>query len=144
MPDFNYTARRMSGERISGTLTAGSEREVVSMLSSQSLFPIEVKIEKQKQAIRFSHRVSSQTMSTVFSQLAGLLRSGVPLLKAMQILRDQSHNPSLTEVLSEVYSRVEDGEALGDAMSRYPRVFNEMSVNMARAGAEGGFLEVRL
>ena len=44
-------------------------------------------------------------------------------------------------MLDDVYRRVEDGSTLGEAMSRYPRVFSEMAINMVRAGGEGGFLE---
>lgn len=141
MPDFAYTARRSTGDKISGTLTAGSQREALAMLSGQELFPIEVVEEKARKAISFGKRVGGQEMATFYGQLAGLMRSGVPLLRSLEILRDQSHNSTLKEVMTDVYERVEDGEGLGEAMSRYPRVFNEMAVNMARAGAEGGFLE---
>jgi type II secretory pathway component PulF len=80
-------------------------------------------------------------MATTYSQLAALLRSGVPLLRSIRVIRDQTSNVRLQEVLDDVYRRVEDGATLAEAMSRYPRVFNEMAINMVRAGGEGGFLE---
>jgi len=57
------------------------------------------------------------------------------------VLGKQSNNKTLNNVLEEVRGRVEEGESLGAAMQRYPRVFSEMAVNMVKAGAEGGFLE---
>ena len=72
------------------------------------------------------------------------MKSGVPLLRAIGVIRDQVSNKGLKAVLEDVYHRVEEGATLGDAMSRYPRVFSELAVNMVRAGAEGGFLEEAL
>jgi len=57
------------------------------------------------------------------------------------VLSEQSSDPVLKEVIGEIRNRVEDGEPIGDAMARFPRVFSEMACNMVRAGTEGGFLE---
>jgi type II secretory pathway component PulF len=143
MPDFAYIARDMKGQRISGTLSAASEAEVVSVLSGRSLFPVEVAAEKRAadSPFRFGRGVKGQTMAMTYSQLAALLRSGVPLLRAIHVIREQSSHPLLREVLSDIYARVEDGSTLGDAMNRHPRIFSEMTLNMVRAGGEGGFLE---
>ena len=141
MPEFVYTARNLQGERITGSLTASTKQEVVSSLNKQSLFPVEVDQVKQSQAFRFGAGVRAQTMATFYAQLAGLLRSGVPLLRSIRILAQQSSNQTLSETLSKVESLVEDGETLGNAMSGFPKVFNDVAVNMARAGGEGGFLE---
>lgn len=143
MPDFAYTARNMSGERVSGRISAGSEREAVASLSAQELFPIDVNAEKEARA-RFGGRVGGQLMATTYSQMASLLRSGVPLLRTLRVLRDQSSNKTLSRVLADVHDRVEDGTTVADAMSRHPKVFNEMGVSMIRAGGEGGFLEEAL
>jgi len=65
----------------------------------------------------------------------------VPLLRSLSILRDQTKVASLKAALDDVIRRVEDGENLSNAFNRHPKIFSEMAVNMARAGAEGGFLE---
>ena len=141
MPDFAYVARDSSGQRVTGSVAAGSEREVLSILSGKSLFPISVTVEKAQSSPLGRKRVSGQLMATTYSQLASLLRSGVPLLRSIHVLRHQTSNARLREVLDDIYRRVEDGSTLGEAMSRYPRVFSEMAINMVRAGGEGGFLE---
>ena len=144
MPDFAYTARNLQGERVTGVLQAATEREVLSILSGQTLFPVAVVPQKQSSGVRWTRRVSGQTMATLYSQLAALMRSGVPLLKSLGVLRDQTSQHTLREVLDEVYRKVEDGATLADAMARFPRVFSELSVNMIKAGGEGGFLEEAL
>ena len=144
MPDFAYTARNLQGERVTGSVSASSEREVVSILSHQSLFPVDVTAEKAGAGLQFTRRVSGQVMATNYSQLASLMRSGVPLLRSLGVLRQQSSNKTLQQVLDDVYHRVEDGAPLGEAMARFPRVFSELAINMVRAGGEGGFLEEAL
>src|SRR5262245_21566442 len=141
MPDFAYIARDATGQKVMGTLTAATEREVLGILSGKSLFPVEVSASKASMAPGANLRVRGQVMATVYSQLAALLRGGVPMLKSLAVLREQSSNKNLKAILDEVYRRVEDGSTLADAMARFPRAFNEMAVNMVRAGGEGGFLE---
>lgn len=143
MPDFAYIARDMSGDRVSGSITATSEKEALNLLSARSLFPLEVNVKKEGQRLA-GRRVKGQVMATVYSQMAALLRSGVPMLRTIKVLQNQASNKSLAKVLSNVHDSVEQGETLADAMGRYPRVFNEMAVNMVRAGGEGGFLEEAL
>ena len=140
MPDFAYTARNMKGEMVNGTLAANTEREVINILSGQSFFPLDVSEKKVRQQA-FGGRISAQTMSTFYSQMAGLLRAGVPLLRALRILEEQSASVKFQQILQDIHSRVEDGEPFGDCLTRYPSVFNDIAVNMCRAGTEGGFLE---
>jgi type II secretory pathway component PulF len=144
MSDFAYTARNLQGQRVTGVVQAASEREALSILSGQSLFPVAVDEKKQASSLRSGRRVSGQVMAITYAQLSALLRSGVPLLRSLGVLRDQTSHRSLKEVLDEVYRRVEDGATLADAMARYPRVFSELAVNMVKAGGEGGFLEEAL
>ncbi len=141
MPEFVYIARNMEGQRITGEMSATTERDVVSALSSRLLFPLEVSEQKQSSGVKIRRRPSAQTMSTFFSQLASLLGSGVPLLRSLRILREQSTSLVLRDVIDDVATRIEDGAAIGDAFARHPKVFSEIAVHMSRAGAEGGFLE---
>lgn len=143
MPTFAYTARDMSGKQVTGTVEANAERDVASILSEKSLFPVEVKANAGAPQAIFGKRkkVKAQTMAMFYSQLAALLRAGVPMIRSLNVMADQSSNALLTEVITDIRARVEDGESIGDAMARYPKVFNEMGCNMVRAGTEGGFLE---
>jgi general secretion pathway protein F/type IV pilus assembly protein PilC len=141
MPDFTYEALEKTGKRNSGTVNATSEREAASMLDGRGLFPVRIVPIKSQTARRSGKKVKGRHMATFYSQLADLLHSGVPLLKALDILERQSIHPVLAEVLREVRAKVADGVSLADAMRPYPQVFNELSVGMVRAGQEGGFLE---
>lgn len=142
MPDFTYEALASTGQRTSGTLTAGSEREVLTMLDSRGLFPVKVEPAKKVRAAAWSSgRISARATATFFSQLADLLRSGVPLLRSLEILERQSGQAKLQEILRDVHMQVADGVSLADALARHPGAFSELAVSMIRAGQEGGFLE---
>jgi type II secretory pathway component PulF len=141
VPQFAYVARDPRGQRVTGTLVAPSEREAITMLDTRELFPIQVAIDQPRQLTRRGRKVKGQLIATTYSQLASLLRSGVPLLRSLKVLKEQTSNAALAEVLERVYSQVEDGVPLGDAMGQHPRVFNEIAISMVRAGSEGGFLE---
>ena len=144
MPTYSYTARNQLGAKITGQTDAGTEAEAAATLTSAGLFPLEVKPVLQQAVTGKVRRVSGQLLAGFYSQLADLLKSGVPLLKALRILRDQTSNSNLKFVLDNVYRRVEAGETLAEAMGRFHAVFGDMGIQMVKAGGEGGFLEESL
>ncbi len=141
MPDYTYKARKLTGEMVSGSLSANTERDVVNWLSGQSLFPVKVESEREKKSISFGGRVNDQKIAVFYEQLASLISNGVPMMRSLRILQEQTRIPAFKEALNDVITQVEDGETLSDSFARHPKIFSEMAVNMSRAGAEGGFLE---
>ena len=145
MPEFSYTARDMSGQLVTGRLSANTENDAVAALSGQSLFPIKVasnEVKPKGSGLSFGRgRVSAQRISVFYEQLATLMTNGVPMLRSLKILQEQAQIPIFKDALTDVIGRVEDGETLSDSFKQHPKVFSEMAVNMSKAGAEGGFLE---
>ncbi len=90
MPEFAYVARDLSGHRKTGTLTANSQHDVLGILDSMALMPVEIKVAKAAGAAR-GKRVSGQVMANAYNQLASLLRSGVPLLRALTVMSSQKY-----------------------------------------------------
>jgi general secretion pathway protein F/type IV pilus assembly protein PilC len=144
MPEFTYIARDAAGEKVSGEISAATERDALSTLAGRSLFPMEIRTGAVVAGSKSVKRVPAQLRATTYSQMADLLRSGVPLLRALAVLRAQNKHAGLNYVLGEVHSRVEQGSTLAEAMARFPRIFGEMAISMIRAGGEGGFLEESL
>jgi len=89
----------------------------------------------------FRRSGSRRSVAVFYSQLSDLLRSGVPLLRALELLQRKSSQPVLKEVIQDVADRVAAGTHLADAMACHPRVFTELSISTVRAGEEGGFVE---
>ncbi|MBT4866161.1 MAG: type II secretion system F family protein [Planctomycetaceae bacterium] len=143
MPDFQYTARELSGQQVTGTLTAPSKRDALSSLATQQLFPVRVEEAEDADArkSRLRRRVASRHLVVFYTQLADLLRSGVPLLRSLELLQRQAINPTLKLVLQEIREHIADGSRLAEAMRQHPLVFSELAVSMVRAGEEGSFME---
>lgn len=146
MPEFAYIARDLTGKRVEGTLAAGTEREAVATLSGRNLFPLKVATAdgRASTGVKDSPKVRARIMASTYGQLAALLGSGVPLLRSLEVLREQTPHKNLSIVLEDVHSRVQEGSTLADAMARHPRAFGELATSIVRAGGEGGFLEEAL
>ncbi len=144
MPDFTYTARTLTGQKVTGKLSAGTKRDALTQLGQQQLFPLEVVPAKAAGLglkLGWGRGVSAQVLATTYGQLADLLRSGVPLLRSLKIVLKQSRHAGLTAVFGSIVEQVEEGASLADAMARHPKIFNDLAVSIVRAGGEGGFLE---
>ena len=92
-------------------------------------------------ALPIRRRVKAELLANNLTQLADLLQNGVPLLTSLKILSEQTAQPVLAEVLSDLHDQVCEGVPLDQAMGRHPNVFSELTVSMVRAGMEGAFLE---
>ena len=143
MAEFTYEALAGTGQRSKGMLVANSEREVMAMLDARGLFPVSIAQAKSSTGggHRFNRRIRGRYMSNFYAQLADLIRSGVPLLRSLDVLERQGSQPALSEIIREVRAKVADGTSLADAMAQHPKAFNELAISMVRAGQEGGFLE---
>ena len=116
----------------------------MAALAAKKLFPLKVAAAGGPTVVRGSLRVRPQVVAQFYVQLAGLLRSGVPLLRSLEVLQKQSTDSRLQQVIEDLHGRVTEGDSLAEAMVRHPRVFSTLAVSIVRAGGEGGFLEEAL
>lgn len=144
MATFTYKAKTSGGQTITGVLTAESHQAALRTLDEKALFPILVSEGGQAAKTVLPGRrkkLKLRVLTNFYSQLADLLRAGVPVLRALDVLGRQNTNPLLSEVLKEIHADVSGGETLGDSMAKHPNAFNNLAVAMVRAGEHGGFLE---
>ena len=136
-------ARDATGTAVSGLVAANSPQDALAQLAARQLFPLKIDLAESSKAQQkqISRRVPARHLAGFYSQLADLLKSGVPLLRSLELLESQTRQPALKAVLSDVRAAVADGSRLYDAMRVHPRAFSELICRMIRAGAEGGFLE---
>ncbi|MEZ6064235.1 MAG: type II secretion system F family protein [Planctomycetaceae bacterium] len=128
---------------MSGVLTAGSQQEALANLSARQLFPLKIEVaESTKAEAKYvGRRVKARHLAIFYGQLSDLLKSGVPLLRSLELLERQATSPALQLVVRDVKEQVADGTRLFESMRHHPNVFSELVVSMTRAGEEGGFLE---
>lgn len=144
MPTFAYKARSLTGQLESGTLVADSSAAVARMLGERALMPVQVNEVAAQQTSFLTggmRRVPQSKVGVIYEQLSDLLKAGVPVLRAIDVLSKQAGHSGLTRVLREVHQGVAGGDTLADAMSKHPQAFPDLHVSMIRAGEKGGFIE---
>jgi len=141
---YQYKVRDRTGKLLTGTLEADSEMLVLQRLREQGLTPLEVGEEKKGLNFEISLRAKKVKLKelAVFSrQFATMINSGLPILRALSILAEQSDNALLGKTLSAARMDIEQGASLSQALGKHPKVFNNIYLSMVRSGETGGSLD---
>ncbi len=143
MTRFEYIALNNGGQRITGTLEADSEPAVLRMLEDQGLFPVSVagKGWVAGKAPAKHLRVRTRDLGILYGQLADLLGSGVPLLRALDSLIRSTGASGSKGLLKEIRASIADGKTLTDSLKQYPDIFPPLHTSMIQAGERAAFLE---
>ncbi len=144
---FKYSYRDSAGKIQAGEIESPNEAAVSARLKSMGLAPISiepVRVSALKREIRIpgmTDKIGLKDISIMARQLATMIQSGLSIIRALNILSEQTENQALARVVVDVRSDVESGVSLSQALSRHPRVFPPLMINMVRAGEVGGFLD---
>ncbi|MEX2555703.1 MAG: type II secretion system F family protein [Actinomycetota bacterium] len=143
---FAYKVRDRGGKLVSGTLEADSQAAVSTKLRQMGFAPILIEEHKTSMAkmeikLPWGGKVKQKDLAVFSRQFATMINSGLSLLRALNILSEQTENPNFARVISEVRSDVEKGMSLSQAVAKHPKVFKRLYVAMIRAGEIGGVLD---
>jgi type IV pilus assembly protein PilC len=144
---YDYKVRDPGGKLITGQLVGDNESLVVRKLREMGMTPVEVK--KHKDGIQMEinlrpGRVKLKELSVFCRQFATMVNSGLPILRALAILAEQTDSKELEKVLTSVRLEVEHGASLSGGMSKHPKAFNDLFISMIKAGETGGVLDTVL
>jgi type IV pilus assembly protein PilC len=144
---FEYSVRDRAGKLVSGKIDADSQAAVAQKLKSMGYAPVsisQVNSAGMKAEIRLPSlggKVKLKDLAVFSRQFATMINSGLSLLRSLTILEEQTENPELAKILTEVRQDIETGQSLSAALGKHPRIFPPLMVNMTRAGEVGGFLD---
>jgi type IV pilus assembly protein PilC len=145
---YAYRVRTKEGRVLEGKMDADGESAVASRLRSQGMVPIQITKDAKvsmKMEIRLRKpRVKLKDLAIFSRQFATMINSGLSLLRTLNILSEQTENPTLTETIASLRDDVERGSSLSGAMTKHPKVFTPLFVAMVRAGETGGQLDTVL
>jgi type IV pilus assembly protein PilC len=142
---YTYKVRNRSGMLVTGSLMADGQGLALQRLRDQGLTPIEVYREKRGLNIELSkQRVKLKEIAVFSRQFATMINSGLPILRALAILAEQTSNRQLALVLTAVRYDVEQGSSLSAAMKHHPKVFKDLFISMVTSGETGGSLDIVL
>ena len=142
MATFTYTARAFNGDLRTATIDASSRDDVIAQLRKQRLSVVKIDQDTAKKVGRGAIKTRDVVIFT--RQFSTMINSGLPLVQALTILAEQTDNKALAEVTKKVVFDVESGNTVADALSKHPRAFTNLYVNMVAAGEAGGILDTIL
>ena len=144
MAVFTFSAQTKQGQVINGHIEAVSREAATDMIVKQGHRPISVNRDSGKNMNLLGFlkpKIKTGDLVIFTRQLSTMVSAGVPLLRALNTLTEQSENKTMQEVLRAVTKDVQSGTALGDAFAKHPNAFSDVYVNMVRAGEAGGILD---
>src|SRR5512141_2058287 len=134
---FEWEGRDRNGKQIRGETRASGEFQVLSSLRRQGVSPTKVK----KRRMRSGKKITPKDIAIFTRQLATMMKAGVPLLQAFDIVGRGNPNASVTKLLNDVRTDVETGTSLSAAFRKYPLYFDSLYCNLVEAGEAAGILE---
>jgi type IV pilus assembly protein PilC len=142
---YKYVAKNINGQTVTGVMEAPDRAILIGKLREKELVIVSITEAKEGTKLQgglFQRRSINIDDMVVFSrQLATMVDAGIPLVGALDILGEQMENKAFSEVILKIRDNVETGSSLSEALSRYPKVFSGLFVNMVKAGESSGMLD---
>ena len=144
MPTFAYKAKQGPDKTVEGEIAAENRSAAVARLERMGCSPLSLEeVAGTRRAVSGSRlrKIKERDITVFTRQLAGLLRAGVPILRALTTIQQQTENASLQALIMEITGAVRDGRAFSESLARYPALFTDLYINMARSGESAGMLD---
>jgi len=134
---FEWEGKDRNGKQVRGETRASGENQVQSMLRRQGVTPIKIK----RRRMSAGSSIKPKDMAIFTRQLATMMKAGVPLLQAFDIVGRGNPNPRVTKLLNDIRTDVETGTSLSVAFRKYPLYFDNLYCNLVEAGEAAGILD---
>jgi len=160
MSTFKYRAKQSSGNTIEGIIEALNADEALDKISGLGYVPVRIeessskteeKVEKKEEVVRTASvsnikeaKVKSKEITAFGRQLASLIKAGVPILRAISLIEEQSQNVHFKALMKKVHEELKNGAPLSTTLSNYPRLFPPLYTALVSAGEAGGNLDQAL
>ena len=144
MTQFQYVATKKNGEMAKGLVDGDDQKSALEAVKKLGLHPLSVHPAKKGTgflSISIGSKVKVKDLVIFTRQMATLVNAGVPIVRSLSTLQQQTESQILKKQLGVIVKKVEAGSALGDSLELYPKTFSSIYVNMVKAGEEGGILD---
>jgi type IV pilus assembly protein PilC len=144
MPSYRYESKNASGQVSAGVIAANSLAAASQMIRSRgeyiiALAPAE-EGQKRRDPLSFSFGPGLKDVQSFTAQLAVMIRAGISLRSAIEVISEQTPNPKFKDMLMQIRKDIESGRQFSDALLRYPKTFSPLYINMIKASElSGGF-----
>ena len=137
---FEWEGKDRHGKQVRGEIRAVGENQIQATLRRQGILPTKIK----KRRMRSGKKIRPKDIAIFTRQLATMMKAGVPLLQAFDIVGRGNANTSVTKLLNDIRTDVETGTSLSGAFRKYPMYFDNLYCNLVEAGEAAGILEALL
>ena len=134
---FEWEGKDRNGKQLRGEMRAGGENQVRSALRRQGITPLRLK----KRRTSSGKTIKPKDLAIFTRQLATMMKAGVPLLQAFDIVGRGNPNPRVTHLLADIRTDVETGTSLSTAFRKFPLYFDNLYCNLVEAGESAGILD---
>lgn len=134
---FEWEGKDRNGKIVRGEIRALGENQVQASLRRQGVFPTKIK----KRRMSSGRKITPKDITIFTRQLSTMMKAGVPLLQAFDIVGRGNANPSVAKLLNDIRNDVETGTSLSKAFRKYPLYFNNLYCNLVEAGEAAGILD---
>ncbi len=144
MPKFIYVARDINGMLYKGVVDAIDKKEVRLNLRQKGFYPTTIKTAHQWKNISIFNSISNDDVTAFAEQLSIMVDAGIPLVRALTTIAEQTKNERFRQIISTIRQDVESGSSFADALRKYPKIFSNLFVSLVRTGEVGGVLSKSL
>lgn len=144
---FEWKGKNPKGRKVKGEMEAETSDQIKQNLQRRKITPTLVRKKPKDlfENVKFLQPKVKETDVIIFArQFSTMIDAGLPLLQCLDILHSQQDNPTFKKNLKKIKESVESGETFADALKKFPKIFNELFINMVAAGEAGGILDVIL
>jgi type IV pilus assembly protein PilC len=142
MSKFHYKGLNQSNAVVKGVIESSSKQSAIDSLKKQGIRPLKVSAEGGfSLGGLLNKKVKTKDVTIFTRQLSTMISAGVPLNRAFYTLQEQTDNKYFQSVIGDVAKQIEGGASIGEALKKYPDVFDEVYINMVIAGEAGGILD---
>lgn len=140
---IRYKATTKEGKLFQGLLDAKDIGEAANYLRAKNLVPIDItRIDNKPWAnLPFLKKIKQSDLVLFTRQLSSMLSSGLTLMRALEILKEQMENPQMSEVVTSIINEVQEGKTLAQALEKHPKVFTPIYISIIKAGEQSGLLD---
>ncbi len=144
MPVFEYKGKTLAGAAVQGTMKAKDRSEIERLLRQNRILVSSISQRAAEIDIKFGTGIKRIEITRFTRQFATMIGAGLPMVQCLEILATQNENKEFSKVINKVRDSVQGGTTLSEALSRNPKIFDQLYVNMVEAGEVGGALDAIL
>ena len=136
---WRWSGKNSRGQRLKGQLVAGSRAEVEKILNGQRI--IATSVRRKSQVGRGMGRIKSRDITLFARQMATMIRAGLPVLQAFQVVAESISKPAMSALVQRLLNDVAGGSTFAQALAQHPRQFDSLFVSLVEAGEQSGTLD---